>query len=136
MRSRLVPFRCGSVPASARSPRQWPRIRRQPSDSLAMPRSEDRLAARLPPARDSAVSAGHLPPVQRHKAARKRVVMEGGEIEESVLPRHIHPSSPARTPRRHPRLGREELAHFQTNPWKLSDLLTRLDEGRSVLTEF
>lgn len=28
------------------------------------------------------------------------------------------------------------MAQFQTNPWKLSDLLTRLDEGKIVLPEF
>jgi hypothetical protein len=50
-----------------------------------MPRSEDQLAARLPAARDGAVSAGHLPPVQRYGTALDRVVKERGETEEAEL---------------------------------------------------
>jgi hypothetical protein len=50
-----------------------------------MPRSEDQLAARLPAARDGAVSAGHLPPVQRHGTALDRVVKERGETGEAEL---------------------------------------------------
>ena len=42
------------------------------------------LAARLPAARDGAVSAGHLPPVQREGTAQDRVGTERGEIGEPV----------------------------------------------------
>jgi hypothetical protein len=41
------------------------------------------LAARLPAARDGAVSAGHLPSVQRHGTALDRVVKERGETGEA-----------------------------------------------------
>jgi hypothetical protein len=51
--------------------------------SLAMPRSEDQLAARLPAARDGTISAGHLPRVQRHGMAQDRGGRQRGEIEES-----------------------------------------------------
>jgi hypothetical protein len=99
---------CGDLPASPSSPhlrcpgavtpRAAPRAARfqpRPAPSpvaadpspaiglLAMPRSEDQLAARLPAARDCAVSAGHLPPVQGHGTAQDRVGKERGEIEES-----------------------------------------------------
>jgi hypothetical protein len=43
------------------------------------------LAARLPAARDGAVSAGHLPPEQRHGMALDRVVKERGETGEAEL---------------------------------------------------
>jgi hypothetical protein len=42
VRSRPVPFRWRLGPSLGPLPRRWPRILRQPSDSLAMPRSEDR----------------------------------------------------------------------------------------------
>jgi hypothetical protein len=74
----------GSVrPRPASSPEEW--ILRQPSGSLAMPRSEDRLAARLPAARDGAVSAGHLPPVQRPQVRPDRGERQEGEAGESRL---------------------------------------------------
>jgi hypothetical protein len=68
----------GSVPASAANSPGRP-IRCQPSGSRAMPRSEDQLAARRPSARDGAVPAGHLPPIQRRESRRRRVVVERGE---------------------------------------------------------
>jgi Protein of unknown function DUF262 len=37
---------------------------------------------------------------------------------------------------RHTKRSETALAQFQTNPWKLSDLLTRLDGGKIVLPEF
>jgi hypothetical protein len=82
---RLVPLCSRLGPSLGPVPRLWPRILRQPSGSLAMPRSEDRLAARLPAARDGAVSAGHLPPVQRPQVRPDRGERQEGEAGESRL---------------------------------------------------
>lgn len=42
------------------------------------------VRARGQVASDGAVSAGHLPPLQRHERGRNLVGQEGGEIEESL----------------------------------------------------
>jgi hypothetical protein len=49
VRSRLVPLHSRLGPSLGPLPRRWLQILRQPSGSLAMPRSEDQLADRLPP---------------------------------------------------------------------------------------
>jgi hypothetical protein len=65
-----------------------------------MPRSEDELAARRPLARDGAVSAGHLPPAQRHGTAQNRGGEKWGETEESMGgPLRGHPLGYGRSPR-------------------------------------
>jgi hypothetical protein len=82
VRSRLVPLRSrlgsslGTLPARGR--------RSSPAMGLACDASVRRpVAARLPATRDGAVSAGHLPPVQRHGTALDRVVKERGETGEA-----------------------------------------------------
>jgi hypothetical protein len=77
---RAAPLAAGFQPRPAPSPvaaDHSPAI-----DSLAMPRSEDQLAARRPLARDGAVSAGHLPPVQRRCRRPNRVGPREGETGE------------------------------------------------------
>jgi hypothetical protein len=82
--SRLVP-----VPLVARSrprplPRSWRQIHRQPSARLRClgPKTGWRPAG--PSARDGAVPAGHLPPVQRRDTRLERGAGRRGEIGEPV----------------------------------------------------
>lgn len=82
MRSRLVPFRSWLGPSLGLAPSP---VAADPSPAigLACDASVRRpLAARLPPARDGAVSAGHLPPVQRRCMRPNRVGPREGETGE------------------------------------------------------
>lgn len=79
-----VPFRSQLGPSLGRSLALAAVDPSPASGSLAIPRSEDRLAARRPSARDGAAPASHPPPVQRRGNRPSRVALERGENGEPM----------------------------------------------------